>query len=620
MCGIVGQVQVFGGVDRDNLLRMRDRLGYRGPDDAGVWVSGDGRIGLAHRRLSIVDLSAYGHQPMFSEDKRYCLIFNGEIYNHNELRMLLERSGFHFRGHSDSEVVLAAYEHWGEACLSHFNGMFALAIYDAGEGESPSPSLFLARDRAGKKPLYYHHASNEMQFASELKAIDVNDGMDSEALNYYLARGYVPHDLCLAAGVKKLPPAHAARLDIRSMSLNVWRYWSLPENIAQANATGEGLADQAESLLIDAVRLRMHCDVPVGVLLSGGLDSSLVVAAAARSQDRLVDTFTISLPGSRLDESGYAQCVADYYRTNHHVLHMDQCSLDVIEKIAPLVDEPIADSSLIPSYVVSGLTRKHVTVALGGDGGDELFGGYSDYPTSLRDQQRFGRVPLSIMQALGGLASMLPAGVKGRNRLASLRQGALQQMIWGTPYFDVSLRKRFLGAEARESIDTLDAPEQWLLDLYHQGRDAVDCMTRAHFNSILPDDFLVKVDRSSMYHSLELRSPFLDHRLIEFAFSSIPSHWKVQGIETRRIQQLLARRMLPDQLDTQRKQGFSVPLDDWLRQEKCATVRNYLDYLPDLINKREVEHMIAGHMKGRANGARLYALLMLAIAARNNGW
>jgi len=299
---------------------------------------------------------------------------------------------------------------------------------------------------------------------------------------------------------------------------------------------------------------------------------------------------------------------------------MDQCSLDVIEKIAPLVDEPIADSSLIPSYVVSGLTRKHVTVALGGDGGDELFGGYSDYPTSLHDQRRFGWVPSPMMRIAGGLASMLPGGVKGRNRLASLRQGALQQMIWGTPYFDVSLRKRFLGSEARESIDTLDAPEQWLLDLYHQGRDAVDCMTRAHFNSILPDDFLVKVDRSSMYHSLELRSPFLDHRLIEFAFSSIPSHWKVQGIETRRIQQLLARRMLPDQLDTQRKQGFSVPLDGWLRQEKCATVRNYLDYLPDLINKREVEHMIAGHMKGRANGARLYALLMLAIAARNNGW
>lgn len=592
----------------------------RGPDDSGVWVSSDGRVGLGHRRLAILDLSAAGHQPMLGDSNRLAIVFNGEVYNFTVLRSELEKLGYQFRSGSDTEVVLAAYQEWGEHCVSRFNGMFALAIYDQGDNET-GPSLFFARDRAGKKPFYYLHQGKHFQFASELKAIDGGSGLDTEALNYYLALGYVPGELCLAKGVKKLPAAHAARLDLNTAKLRVWKYWSLPENTATGHEHGDDLANDVESLLMDSVKLRLASDVPLGVLLSGGLDSSLVVAAAARQLSQPVKTFTISLPGTRYDEAPFAERVADYYATDHHVLEVSKPSIDFLDELGSFVDEPIADSSLIPAFMVSKLTRKHVTVVLGGDGGDELFGGYTDYPTSLADQRRFGWLPTPVLKAAGRLAGRLPAGVKGRNRLGSLQGGPLQQMIWGSPYFDVALRRRiFTPSQLQELGTELDAPERWLLRLFQKGRDPVDSMTRTHFGSILPDDFLVKVDRASMANSLEMRSPFLDYRLVEYAFARIPSNWKVQGAETRRIQRILAKRLLPPDLDTNRKQGFSIPMDAWLRQDGCRRVEDAIEYLPESIARKEVHNLIAGQMRGRANGSRLFALIMLGIAAKNNKW
>lgn len=620
MCGIYGVVDPKSPVDLGFLQKQRDTISHRGPDDAGLWISPSRNVGLAHCRLAIIDLSASGHQPMVSQDGRYAIVFNGEVYNFRELRSELQGLGHSFRGGSDTEVVLAAYKAWGEDCVSRFNGMFALALYDRGN-DTISSSLFLARDRVGKKPFYYLHNMDCFQFASELKAISSQTTIDTVALNYYLALGYVPADLCLALGVKKLPPAHTARLDLRTFRLTLRRYWQLPNNCAESGIDGEELADQAETLLHEAVRLRLISDVPFGVLLSGGLDSSLVVAAAAHHLSKPVKTFTISVPGSQYDEGVYAQCVADYFATDHHVLQVEQPSLHTLEELIPFVDEPIADSSLIPSFIVSKLTRQHVTVALGGDGGDELFGGYSDYPTSLADERRFRWIPALIMKTVGILASGLPAGVKGRNRLASLQGGPLQKMIWGSSYFDAALRLRIFTRDQVETLgQDLDEPERWLLSLYRQGCDPVDCMTRTHFGSILPDDFLVKVDRTSMYNSLEMRAPFLDYRLIEFAFSQIPSKWKVWRTETRRVQKKLADRLLPPELDTNRKQGFSIPMDDWLREDKCQIVREHLPYLPEVIKKSSVEDLINGQMRGRANGARLFALLMLTIAMKNNGW
>ncbi len=620
MCGLTGMASNAVRIDQQRLARQCGRLLHRGPDDSGAWISASGLVGLAHRRLAIIDLTAAGHQPMSSADGRLALVYNGEVYNFHELRSELEKTGRRFTGGSDSEVVLAAYQAWGEDCLKRFNGMFALAIYDEG-GAGVPPSLFLARDRAGKKPLYYCHGKELFQFASELKAIDSSGGIDPTALNYYLGLGYVPGAHCLAAGVKKLPPAHAARLDLKSFQLTTWRYWHLPENRPVLGRDGEELADQVETLLGDSVRLRMISDVPLGVLLSGGLDSSLVVASAARQSPRPVKTFTIALPGSRLDESGYARGVADYFATEHHVLEAGNPSLAIVEELAPFVDEPLADSSLLPAFMVSRLTRQHVTVALGGDGGDELFGGYLDSPTALADQARLGFIPAGLLSAAARGAALLPAGVPGRNRLASFRGGPLQQMIWGSPYFDMALRRRILNRSLVTKLGAgLGAPEFFLLDLFRQGKDPVDSMTRTHFGSILPDDFLVKVDRASMAHSLEMRSPFLDYRLIELAFGTIPSSWKVSGGETRRIQKILARRLLPPTLDINRKQGFSIPLDDWLRADRCRRAREHLSCLPEFIEHREIENLIAGQMQGRANGARLFALIMLGIAVKNNGW
>jgi asparagine synthase (glutamine-hydrolysing) len=617
MCGIYGLIRRDGGVDATRLSRQRDLLTRRGPDDAGSWVSLDGRIGLAHRRLSILDLTAAGHQPMASRDGRFTIVFNGEIYNHREIRAELEKTERVFNTGSDTEVLLDAYRVWGEACLTRLNGMFAFAIHDAGN-VSTSPTLFLARDRSGKKPLYYAFDGHRLEFASELKSISHRGGLSLDALNCYLALGYVPHELCIVDGVKKLPPAHAARLDLSTFEFKVWRYWSLPANRPEPGVEGESLADVAGKLIEDATRLRLEADVPVGVLLSGGLDSSLVVAAAAHVSAAPVRTFTITLPGSSLDESVHARQVARYFGTEHHELALESTGLDALDDIAPYIDEPIADSSLIPSFLVSRLTRQHVTVALGGDGGDELFGGYNDYPASLADQHRLGWLPKSALMFAAQAASGLPAGVRGRNRIASLRGGALQQIIWGRPYFDIALRQRVLTRDAMDALGKKsDAPECFLLGLYEAGSDAVDRMTRTHFGGVLPDDFLVKVDRMSMAVSLEMRAPLLDHRLVEFAFGRIPSEWKVKGRETRRVQKILASRWLPPELDVRRKQGFSIPLNEWMRNSGGGELRRVRDWLPKCINQDEVDGLLAGHAKGRANGGRLFALLMLAIAMKN---
>ncbi|MFO1190736.1 MAG: asparagine synthase (glutamine-hydrolyzing) [Rhodoferax sp.] len=620
MCGIVGQVSRQGPVDPEALARARDRIAHRGPDDAGLWRSADGCVGLGHRRLSIIDLSATGHQPMVSPCGRYVVVFNGEVYNYLELRQELERLGCRFSGSGDTEVVLTAFTHWGPDCLARFNGMFALAILDQGTESSPR-RLFLARDRVGKKPLYYQHDAQGLRFGSELKTLDTGAGLDLQALNHYLALGYVPADRCLARGVHKLPPAHAAEYLPGTGVLRVWRYWSLPALQAAAGADPQALADEAQALLLDAVRIRLRSDVPVGVLLSGGLDSSLVAACAAQAAGRTIKTFTISFPGTRYDEASHALQVARHFATDHHVLELPQPTLSALDGLAPLIDEPIADSSLIPSYLVSQLTVRHVKVALGGDGGDELFGGYSDYTTALQDAARWGGVPMAAMRAVADAAAWLPAGVRGRNRLAALRGGPLQSLVWGSPYFDRGLRQRILGGDARAALGAdYEAPEQFRLGLFLSGRDPVDSMTRTHFGSILPDDFMVKVDRASMAVALELRAPLLDVRLVEFAFGRLPSAWKVQGTDSRRLQKLLARRLLPPSLDLNRKQGFSIPLNEWLRSSRCAELQQLRTSLPGCIDQREVDRLIAGHQQGRANGGRLFALMMLALAARNLGW
>lgn len=618
MCGIYGSVLRREPVLENLLLLQRDKLSHRGPDDSGLWVSSDQRVGLGQRRLSIIDLSPMGHQPMLSADGRFVIVFNGEVYNFKQLKEELKTQGVCFTSDSDTEVLLAAYIAWGETFLIRLNGMFAFAIYDQGT-PSLAPSLFIARDRVGEKPFYYSHTADSFRFASELKAIDHFGKINLQALNHYLTLGYVPGSMCLFEGVHKLPPAHCGRLNLSTGALDIRRYWALPKNQPKFKIDGTELATEAGALIEDSVRLRLIADVPVGVLLSGGLDSSLVVAAAARVSSSPVETFTIALPGSSLDEAHHAQKVAGFFGTRHHVLPLAKPSLDLLDGLAPFIDEPIADSSVLPAWLVFGLARKHVTVALGGDGGDELFGGYTHYQQSLADVERLRWLPQPLLGVLARAASVLPAGVRGRNRLASLRGGASQQTIWGGAYFDVRLRQRLLKFDAVTELGAgFQAPELFLYGLYMQGADPLDGMTRADFGSVLPDDFLVKVDRASMAHSLEVRAPMLDHRLIEFAFGQVPSEWKIKGKETRRLQRVLAKQWLPPDLDINRKQGFSIPINEWLRNEGEQGLMNRMSGLPDLINLGEVRGIVRGHIAGRANGGRLFALIMLAIAMRNS--
>jgi asparagine synthase (glutamine-hydrolysing) len=617
LCGIIGRVSSTSYFDEKSLCGQLSKLNHRGPDHSQLWISVDKRVAFGHARLSIQDLSSSSNQPMVSNCGGYCIVYNGEIYNFKEVRETLESKGYRFFSQGDTEVVLNSYIEWGSGCLERLNGMFAFAIY-VSEAKNGRPSIFLARDRVGEKPLYYQFKESEFSFASELKALEVDHDVNLNALNHYLALGYVPNDMCLYEGVNKLPAAHCAEFDINNGSLKVWRYWSLPPYQPNHERTGPELAQIAGGLIENSVKLRLSADVPVGVLLSGGLDSSLVAAAAARVSSAPIKTFTVALPGSSLDESRYAKQVSSYLGTDHHELELNKPNISFLDELASIVDEPIADSSILPSWLVFRLASTQVKVALGGDGGDELFGGYSHYLTSLKDKQRLRYIPPSLYKSFASLISHLPAGLRGRNRISSLRGGPIEQLIWGGPYFDTVLRSRiiknnFWGELGMQQND----PEEFLLSLFRSGSSDIDSMTRTNFGSILPDDFLFKVDRASMAHSLELRSPMLDHHLVEFCFSQIPDDWKVSGGQTRRLQRQIGKMWLPSDLDTNRKQGFSIPVNEWLRAESETNLMSRMEFLPEAINLDEVRSVVRGHLTGRNNGGRIFALIMLSLSMEN---
>jgi asparagine synthase (glutamine-hydrolysing) len=616
MCGFVGIVSKTSVSQREWLVAGRDAMTHRGPDDAGEWWSPDGRVGLAHRRLSIIDLSPAGHQPMSSATGALTIAFNGEIYNFEDLRKELAAQGSLFRSHSDTEVLLASYARWGTECLSHLNGMFALALYD-----KEQQILLLARDRAGEKPLFYHHAAGELRFASELKALLADPNLPRtiipEALDCYLAMGYVPADRCILRGFNKLPPAHALRFDLKTGACRVWRYWHPPEldtSVIHGHVDDTALLDELESLVADAVRRQLVADVPVGVLLSGGVDSSLVTAMAVRASSK-VKTFTIRFPGhGKLDETEHARLIARHFDTEHLELEAQPTTADLLPRLARQFDEPLADSSIIPTFLVSQLVRQHCTVALGGDGGDELFGGYEHYSQWLRDQRRLGLIPSAWWRAVSfGAEHLLPVGFKGRNFLQRL--GA--NLGHGSPhlaaYFDGSTRKRLMASHGRWSA----LAESSVRERMPRDQDALQRATRLDFANYLADDILVKVDRSSMLNSLEVRAPLLDYRLIEFAFGKVPSHLKATPRARKILLKRLTDRTLPAGFDRNRKQGFSIPLAHWLRSGPFKELfRDVLVDSQSIFDPSTVRGLLAGQQSGRSNSERLFALVMFELWRR----
>jgi asparagine synthase (glutamine-hydrolysing) len=613
MCGLVGVVSSRDQIVPPLVERMRDTLRHRGPDDAGLWSDETRRVVLGHRRLSIFDLSPLGHQPMHSPCGRYTVVFNGEIYNFRALRGELAAFGITFRTQSDTEVLLASYATWGADFLGRLVGMFAFALYD-----HAAQRLLLARDRAGEKPLFFAHQRGRLLFGSELKALmadpELPRRVDLTALDHYLAFGYVPGAACLLAGVAKLPPAHALSYDLATDTVRTWPYWQLPAPCT-TEASLEPLADELETLLAQAVQQQLSADVPVGVLLSGGIDSSLVTALAARAASQPLRTFTIAFPGhGAFNEGPYARLVADHFGTRHTELEAEAATIDLLPTLVRQYDEPIADSSMIPTFLVSQLIRKECTVALGGDGGDELFGGYTLYRLVQAQQAMRAWLPSPARRTMAAIARRLPVGTRGRNYVIGLDATPTEAVARTGLHLDVASRDRLVPA-----LRSLGAgrAERYRQGLACAGSSVLQQLTAADFGSYLPDDILVKVDRASMLASLEVRAPFLDHRIIEFAFGRVPDRFRGTVQEGKVILRHLARRLLPTALDLDRKRGFSIPLSGWFKGPLGERMAEVLESAPNgWLNRYVVSERVTSQGRRLANTQRLFALTMLEMWRR----
>jgi asparagine synthase (glutamine-hydrolysing) len=615
MCGIIGIASRHPILNREWLDTGCSAMAHRGPDDSGCWWSADGNVGLAQRRLAIIDLSPGGHQPMHHEANHLSIVFNGEIYNYLDLRDILKAKGHTFRTQSDTEVVLAAYSEWGLECLSHLNGMFAIALYD-----SKNKRLFLARDRAGEKPLFYSVTGDEIRFASELKGLLADSSfsrkIDPAALDCYLAMGYVPGEACILQGVRKLPPAHAMTFNVASGETNVWRYWRIPPAPGFDNNDDESLVEELEVLLADSVRRQLvAADVPVGVLLSGGVDSSLVTAMAARASSR-VKTFTVGLQGyEKHDEAQFARLIANHFGTDHIELQAGDTGPEVLNLLARQYDEPLNDSSMIPTFLVSQLVRQHCTVALGGDGADEMFGGYEQHRRILLLKARFERIPLGLrkLAAAAGDAA-LPTGFRGRNWIKALGLDFETQLPWVSNHFTARERRALMGPDWPTPADEIRASR------VPSAPDLLQRDTRMDFENYLPEDILVKVDRASMLASLEVRAPFLDFRVSEFAFGRVPSRLKASSSERKILLKRLCKKVLPAQFDANRKQGFSIPLPVWL---KAGPWRDFVSGVlldpKSTFDRRAVMGLIDGHGKRGNNSERLFGLTVFELWRRAYG-
>lgn len=614
MCGIVGLASSGSLSDADHewLWDSVRRLKHRGPDSEGEFVSRDNRVILGHRRLAVIDTSQSAAQPMI-DASGVAIVLNGEIYNFQELRATLVGLGHEFRSHGDTEVVLRGFLEWDVTVLERLLGAYSFGVYDPRDGR-----LILARDRAGEKPLYYSFAGGKLIFASEAKAIVNRPGfvrrVDLAALDSYLHVGYGRLDRSLFHGVAKVPPGHSLVWNLRDTEVSVSPYWSLPSLGVSAGDIGEAsLVERLDALLERAVSSQLVADVPVGVLLSGGVDSSLITAYAAEARSS-ISTFTIRFPQyADLDETAHARQIAAFFGTSHTELDASDVNPDLVRHLGSILDDPIADSSLIPTFLVSELVRAHCTVALGGDGGDELFGGYNHYSRLVTLQRRTGWIPRTARRAAAyGALRVLPEGFKGRNWA-----GALGHDYGGpTPALGVMFGARARHRLVPELAGVAPRAEEARSRILEVGRDIVDTACRLDFATYLPEDILVKVDRASMMNSLEIRAPFLDRALIEFAFGSVPSPLKATAAGRKLLLKQVARVKLPDSFDLNRKQGFSIPLGTWLRHS--APWREFFrDVLlgspSSFLNRNSVTSLLEGHDRGLRNSERLFSLVMLEL-------
>ena len=620
MCGIAGFVDAStsrgASVDADEVLihAMCDVIRHRGPDDEGVRV--EPGVGLGMRRLSIIDI-ATGHQPIHNEDGTVWVVFNGEIYNYRELRALLEAAGHRFYTASDTETIVHAYEEWGADVFRRLRGMFAVAVWDR-----TSRTLLLGRDRAGQKPLHYAERHGRFYFGSELKSLlaagAIGRDIDLTALDHYLSFLYAPRDRAILRGAHKLPPAHY--LKWQDGSISIAPYWA----IAAAESFHGSEADAVDALsavLDDAVRSHMVADVPLGAFLSGGIDSSLVVGLMAGASPQPVKTFSIGFDEPQFDELEHARVVARHFGTDHHEFVVRPDGLAILERLIGHFDEPFADASAIPTWYVSEMARRHVTVVLSGDGGDELFGGYDRYLPHPR-VSRFDAWPVPGKRlAANAVWPLLPHGTRGKNFLRHVSRSEDGRYLDSIAFFQEDEKRELYSAGVRDAL-TGPGAEQTLAQHFERFRSlpAESRMMRFDFETYLPEDVLTKVDRMSMAHSIESRVPLLDNHVIDFA-ASLPASLKIANGRRKHVLKEAARRLLPPAILERKKQGFGVPLGTWFRggltdvfsdvlRSPTARQRGYFE-------PRFIDRLLTEHLDGkRDHMLRLWQLVVFELWCR----
>ena len=621
MCGIAGVVSADRAerIEEAVVRQMCDAIVHRGPDDEGLLAYRN--VGLGMRRLSIIDLSG-GHQPIFNEDRSAWIVFNGEIYNFPELRPELEARGHRFTTHTDTETIVHLYEDLGADCVQKLRGMFAFALWD-----ERRQSLLIARDRLGKKPLHYALHSGKLYFASEIKSIlsvapelaEVNRA----ALMQYMYLGYIPDPATAFLHIHKLPPGHL--LEFQRGEVRVRRYWDLPRYGTYSPKSEEECLEEMEARLAEATQIRLISDVPLGAMLSGGTDSSTVVALMARASSKPVKTFAIGFRQADFDESEYARLVAKKFATEHHELVLEPDVVASLEKLTTSLEEPFSDASMLPTYFVSCLARQHVTVALSGDGGDELFAGYTRYGVQQK-RQASAMVPQGLWRIYRErLFPLLPKGMRGRQLSYNM------SLPWRERYADeVCLIPVFerdmplLSPEFRATIAESGDPQDILLKLFDAApaSDPISQMLYVDTKTYLVEDILTKVDRMSMLTSLEVRVPILDHLFVEWV-TSLGPEWKMRNGQQKYIFRKLAERVgVPKEVLYRPKRGFALPLVHWTRNEMKEMIlsvlldprtlqRGYLD-------PKGVRHLVDEHMSGKRNHTgRLWRLLLFELWHRN---
>lgn len=622
MCGIVGKVSLTEkSVSIEELQNMNDAIQHRGPDDTGIYISSDKKVGFGHQRLAVIDLSPLGHQPMRYQD-RYTLTYNGEIYNYQEKREMLIQKGYSFVSQSDTEVILALYAEYGKDCVQHLRGMFALAIYDEQE-----QILFCARDRIGKKPFKYYHDGHVFLFGSELKAIltqpEYPKEIDYEAIHHYLTLQYVPAPLTGFKGIKKLEAAHTLTLNIKTGNLTKERYWQLDYRTKWHFSQSEW-KKKILSKLDEAVRLRMISDVPIGAFLSGGVDSSAIVALMSKHSQNPVKTFSIGFKEESHNELPYAKKVAETFKTDHTEFIVEPATLEILPELVKQFEEPFADSSALPTYLVSKLTREHVTVALNGDGGDENFSGYGRYSVlqfSIWYEKFLFLHKIVVAPLVRFFHTCFPSPFLAR--VYKFSEGMFlpyqQRYLDYLSYFTNSMKTELYSPFFRKKIAEIkseDIVSSRFPDT--QSANKTEQAVGADFLTYLPDDLQVKVDLASMRVALETRSPFLDHEFLELT-AKIPFALKLKGLNNKKyILKEALRGLVPDEVMFRPKMGFGIPIHTWFRTDLKKYAQDMLlserALKRNLFTKEVIERLLSQHVEGKQDyGYQIWALVTLEL-------